>query len=245
MLPNAGDAADASVQPGRADPALTVLAIELAVTIFVIVPLAVLAPRGDGLVLPLVLTGLVVTPVLITAVVVASSSGVARAAVFLAIALIVTATVFSVERPSGLETYLHLIGALLMGGALIWVIARAVFAPGPVTRHRLVGTLLLYLMIGATFAGLYGTLGLLIPHPFRGMPHRTDGPAVVAHVLYFSFMTLTSTGFGDVVPMHPLTRGLATLEAVIGQLFPPTLIARMVTLELARRRRVHDADEVP
>jgi hypothetical protein len=111
-----------------------------------------------------------------------------------------------------------------------------------VTYHRIVGTLLLYLMIGATFAGLYGTLALLVPHPFRGMPPREDVPAVIAHVLYFSFTTLTSVGYGDVIPMHPLTRGLSNLEAVIGQLFPATLIARMVTLHLTGRPRGDSSD---
>jgi voltage-gated potassium channel Kch len=157
------------------------------------------------------------------------------AAVFVASALIVTGMVFGLQRSPVLATYLHMIGALIMGCALIWVVARAVFAAGRVTRHRLVGTLLLYLMIGATFAGLYGTLGLLVPHAFKGMPPREDGPAVIAHALYFSFVTLTTAGYGDVLPMHPLTRGLSTLEAVVGQLFPATVIARMVTLELAGR----------
>jgi hypothetical protein len=221
--------------PRWADPALTVLAVELALTIFVIAPLGVLAPQSDVLILPLVLTALVVSPVLISVVLVGSSSGVTRAAVFGAIALIVMGTVFWFE-PSAIENYVHLAGTVIIGGAVTWVVARAVFAPGPVTYHRLVGTLLLYLVIGVTFAGLYETVGLLVAHPFRGMPHRQDGPAVVAHMLYFSFMTLTSTGFGDVVPLHPLTRGLTTLEAAIGQLFPPTIIARMVTLELAHRR---------
>jgi len=54
--------------------------------------------------------------------------------------------------------------------------------------------------------------------------------------LYFSFATLTTAGYGDVTPLHPLTRGLANLEAVIGQLFLATIVARMVTLELAHRR---------
>jgi len=217
-----------------ADPALTVLAVELAVAIFVGAPLGLLAP-GSGLVLPVLLIALVITPVLFAAALVASSSGVARSAVFVAIALIVAGIVFGVRRSSALATGLHMIGVLIMGCALIWVIAQAVFAPGRVSYHRLVGTLLLYLVIGTTFAGLYGTLGLLVPHAFKGMPPREDAPAQIAHALYFSFATLTTVGYGDVIPMHPLTRGLSNLEAVVGQLFPATLIARMVTLELAGR----------
>jgi hypothetical protein len=217
------------------EPALTVLAVELAAATFIVAPLGVLAPRS-GLVLPLVLTMLVVAPVLLAALLVASANGPAMAAAFVAIGLIMSGMVYGFRRPSVLATSFHLAGALIMGCALIWVVARAVFAPGRVTYHRLVGTLLLYLIIGATFAGLYGTLGLLVPHPFRGMPPREDGPAVIAHVLYFSFVTLTSVGYGDVIPTHPLTRGLSNLEAVIGQLFPATVIARMVTLELAGRQ---------
>jgi hypothetical protein len=136
-----------------------------------------------------------------------------------------------------LVIYLDMSGTLILGGALAWVVAFAVFAPGRVTYHRIAGTLVLYLTIGAAFAGLYGLLGLLLPHPFSGMPARTDGPAVVAHVFYFSFVTLTSTGYGDIVPAHPVTRGLSNLEAIIGQLYPATLIARVVTLELAHRDR--------
>ena len=49
-------------------------------------------------------------------------------------------------------------------------------------------------------------------------------------MLYFSLSTLTTTGFGDIVPVHPFVRSMANLEAVIGQLYPATLLARLVTL---------------
>ncbi len=55
-------------------------------------------------------------------------------------------------------------------------------------------------------------------------------------LLYFILMTLTTTGYGDIVPLDPVARSLATLEAVIGQLFPATLLARLVTLEMQGRR---------
>ena len=56
-------------------------------------------------------------------------------------------------------------------------------------------------------------------------------------ILYFSFVTLTSTGFGDIVPVHPVIRMLVNVEAIIGQLYPPTLLARLITLELRGARR--------
>ena len=63
---------------------------------------------------------------------------------------------------------------------------------------------------------------------------RVRDPSLMA--LLASFVTLTSIGYGDIVPLHPLARSLAILEAVIGQLFPATLLARLVSLELEGRR---------
>jgi len=57
----------------------------------------------------------------------------------------------------------------------------------------------------------------------------------VGDLIYFSFVTLTTTGYGDIVPVHPYARSLANIEAVIGELYPATLLARLVTLELKGR----------
>jgi hypothetical protein len=56
-------------------------------------------------------------------------------------------------------------------------------------------------------------------------------------MLYFSFTTLTTTGYGDIVPIDPLARGLANLESVVGPLYLAITIARLVTLEMADRRK--------
>jgi hypothetical protein len=65
---------------------------------------------------------------------------------------------------------------------------------------------------------------------------------ILATMLYFSFTTLTSTGFGDIVPVHPIARSLANLEAITGQLYPATLLARVVTLEMQFRRTPRSRD---
>jgi Na+/H+-dicarboxylate symporter len=55
-------------------------------------------------------------------------------------------------------------------------------------------------------------------------------------MLYFSFTTLTTTGYGDIVAVDPFARSLANLEAVLGQFFIAITVARLVTMELADRR---------
>lgn len=54
-------------------------------------------------------------------------------------------------------------------------------------------------------------------------------------MVYFSFVTLTSVGYGDIVPVNPIARALSNLEAIPGPLYLATLLARLVTLELDQR----------
>ena len=51
-------------------------------------------------------------------------------------------------------------------------------------------------------------------------------------MVYFSFGTLTTAGSGDISPVHRIARSLSNVEAMIGQLYPATLLARIVTLEI-------------
>jgi hypothetical protein len=117
------------------------------------------------------------------------------------------------------------------------VVARAVFAPGKVTFHRIIGAVLLYLNIGLIFVALYCFVGLLIPNAFNGQGPLKDDFAAAGNLVYFSFVTLTTVGYGDIVPLHPYARSLANVEAIIGQLYPATLLARLVTLQVENRYR--------
>ena len=49
-------------------------------------------------------------------------------------------------------------------------------------------------------------------------------------LVYFSFTTLTTLGYGDIMPVHPIARSLSNIEAIIGQVYPATLLARLVSL---------------
>ena len=102
---------------------------------------------------------------------------------------------------------------------------------------RIMGAILLYLTIGVTFVALYTFLGLLVPDAFSGISLK-DTPTLGSTMIFFSFGTLTTAGAGDLAPLHPLARSLTNIEAMIGQLYPATLLARIVTLEIEGERRL-------
>jgi Ion channel len=164
-----------------------------------------------------------------------SASPVVVAALLAAFIMAATAAISRLNLPSVLDVYLLSGAFLIMGLVLSCVVARAVFSPGRVNYHRIIGAILVYLSIALTFVALYSIVGLIVPNAFSGMTFEDD-PALASKVIYFSFVTLTSTGYGDVFPLHPVARSLCNLETIIGQLYPATLLARLVSLEIEGRR---------
>ncbi len=149
------------------------------------------------------------------------------------IAFVANAAVFLLRLYYPWPYNLHVLAVawLVIALTLGTVVAQAVFRRGRVTYHRIIGAILLYILVAIAFATLFTFIGLSIPGAFKGMAFNDDA-ALAGEVFYLSFVTLTSTGYGDIVPLHPLARSLCNLESVIGQLYPATLLARLVTLEL-------------
>ena len=124
-----------------------------------------------------------------------------------------------------------------MFSALVWVVAHAVYAPGRITLQRLQGAIVVYLNLAVILAAAYGLIWELIPDAFANIAPPTVDQKEVGIMLYFSLTTLTTTGYGDIVPVDPFARSLANLEAVVGPLFLAITVARLVSMELADRRR--------
>jgi Ion channel len=102
-----------------------------------------------------------------------------------------------------------------------------------VTAQSIYAALSAYLLIGLMFAAFFGALGFLAPGPFFA-----DGqPFNAATLQYFSFTTLTTLGYGDFTAAGNLGRALAVLEALAGQVFLATLVARLVSAYGTTRRR--------
>jgi len=119
-----------------------------------------------------------------------------------------------------------------LGGLSLLVLTAALFrrmlAPGPIDADRLFTAANTYLVSGFAFGALYQLLELLQPGSLVGLPDavREQSQAVTT----FSFMTLTTVGYGDIVPFTPQARALASLQAAGGQLYLAVLVGRLLGL---------------
>ena len=133
----------------------------------------------------------------------------------------------------------HVCGVLfffLTGAALL----RRVLQRGPLGRGRLHAAACAYLLLGHGAALVFSVLEHVQPGSFQD-PLAGAAPlhAVLVgypHLVYYSFTTLTTLGFGDVIPLSPLARSLSTLLALVGQLYLALLVGRLVGLYVSEER---------
>ncbi len=137
---------------------------------------------------------------------------------------------------------LDLGGGRVLGLMLVAIaplaIARGVFLQarraGMITVRTIFGVLCVYLLIGNAFAYAYGIISAVEHTSFFAQIPGGDQ----AEFLYFSFTTMTTTGYGDLTAAHDLGRSLAIMEALIGQIYLVTLVA-MIVGNLGRARPGH------
>ena len=120
---------------------------------------------------------------------------------------------------------------------LAGVILIRVFGEGRINFHRIQGAVAVYLLLGVIWSGCYRLVIYMDAGAFS-LPAVTDEGTLMSKLVYFSFVTLTTVGYGDMAAVHPAARSLAMLEALTGQLFPAVLIARLVSMEVSHREGV-------
>jgi hypothetical protein len=111
---------------------------------------------------------------------------------------------------------------------LIWVLWQRVFARGRVTANRLMGAVTVYILLGVLWNQIYDLLEAVHPGSFNFGPDFS-GISIDSSLMYFSFITLTTVGYGDATPAMPFAHSMAVLEALVGQLYLAILIGRLVS----------------
>jgi Ion channel len=109
------------------------------------------------------------------------------------------------------------------------ILLAQIFRKGPVNSYRIQGAIAVYLLFGSGWAHAYHIAAVLHPGSFN-VTDREMSSAV--DWLYYSFVTLTTVGYGDITPVRPIARMLSVGEALTGQLYLAVLIARLVAMEV-------------
>ena len=139
--------------------------------------------------------------------------------------------------PSEAVLVVHPIGLMLFMMLLSGVLAVSLFRSERIKLDQVLGGVVLYLNIGLTFAITYSVLEQLTPGTFLLPQPLPERPLHPTFFVYFSFVTLTTVGYGDIVPLGAAARSLSTLEAALGQLYPAIILARLVSIEVSQNDR--------
>jgi voltage-gated potassium channel len=130
--------------------------------------------------------------------------------------------------------YAHLLIMLSFFIWVTWQATRRVLFTGTIDGNKIVGAICIYLLLGLIWAILYVFIAEIIPGAFNGI---AQAPWIenFATAIYFSFVTITTLGYGDISPAMPLARFLVFMEAVIGVFYMAILVASLIGVSLADR----------
>jgi voltage-gated potassium channel len=138
--------------------------------------------------------------------------------------------------------YLALVAVLVFFFLTCLIAVYDVLFGGHIDINRLVGAACIYLLSGSLWGIIYFLLSVVSPASFEGIVGESMSEQL-NEFTYHSFVTLTTLGYGDIVPVQPVARTLSYLEAVLGQMYLTVLVAALVGVHIANRRLVMSRNE--
>jgi hypothetical protein len=128
---------------------------------------------------------------------------------------------------AGIASQLDMLFTVLLFFFVAALMLRRIFRTRVVTLETLYLAVSTYLLVGVVWTIFYIVLELVSPGSFR-IPGDSTATTFSAELYYFSFVTMTTLGYGDVTPVSPMAKSLAILEAVSGVMFLGILVARLL-----------------
>ena len=124
----------------------------------------------------------------------------------------------------------EIFSSLFFGYTVIVLVTFILNSP-KITRHVIHAALIGYLLMGMMWASIYELIDTIDPGSFNLVQGWTDNPRLI--YLYFSYVTLTTLGYGDITPLTAQAYSISILEAIIGQFYITVLIARLVGMHIS------------
>jgi voltage-gated potassium channel len=124
-------------------------------------------------------------------------------------------------------TYIAISLSLFFLVTSIVVAFKGVFNSKVITLNQLVGASCIYLLLGMIGAILYSNLFFIAPDSFSGLSEK-DIKLHFPEFMYYSYVTLTTLGFGDIIPLSPIAKTMSFMQAIVGQLYLTIMVAGLV-----------------
>jgi hypothetical protein len=156
-----------------------------------------------------------------------------RPALALVIVLVLATVVAVIAGSNTVWTCVGQASTVILVVGSILILGQTIIASGVVDGHTVRGVLCIYLWLGLLFSALHDFFAALIPHYLNGV----GANATQSDTLYFSLITLTTVGFGDITPGSNVARAIASTEALVGQLYLVSVVAAVVARFRPQRRR--------
>ena len=136
-------------------------------------------------------------------------------------------------------SYAHLLLLLCFFIWMTWLLLRQVLFTGAVDGNRIVGAICIYMLLALIWALLYLFIAEIFPGSFNGLP-QAPWLENFSTATYFSFVTITTLGYGDISPVLPLARFLVTMEAIVGVFYMAIVVASLIGVRLSSGGAAHD-----
>jgi voltage-gated potassium channel len=153
----------------------------------------------------------------------------------------IVSTIISLLQPSPVAEIIGLITALAFCMLSLVIALRHVLFDRRMDLNRLIGGICVYLLLGVVISILNMLVYRFIPNSFSGLADNEVQSRSI-DLLYYSFVTMTTLGYGDITPLGSMARVLAYLAAIAGQFYIAILVGTLVGMYLSQRS--HD-DELP
>lgn len=150
---------------------------------------------------------------------------------------VLAGTIYAFNPQATWANMIGYIGYMVFDLVVIWILFKYVFETPQITHDVIYAAIAIYLLLGAVFVPIYGFVETLTFELSDGSQHAFVGASTAEHELvgwqdfiYYSYVTLTTLGYGDILPVTMTAKAAVTLEAIIGVMYLTIIMARLVSL---------------
>ena len=153
---------------------------------------------------------------------------------YLIIMSFISLTILGKIFPHHIYVYLILIVLLIFFIGVMGATTKQILFSGDIDYNKLIGSLTLYILLGLIWATIYMIILVMDPQAFSGIGYEVGNwQQIFSHVVYYSFATLTTLGYGDILPTNSISEFFVYMEAIVGVFYMAIIVSSLISLHIS------------